>query len=460
MFVLGRFNLLQKGVMKKASLLLLMLLSMGVGAAFAGPCPAQFPTSRGDGTVAGVAVAGGTQYYFKDALLNGFDCFEQLSSWFPSYITAANSISPNRGTVDMAYTTEGTATFSNVVAPAAGTYTLTFRYAFATGLFPGVSNRPEGIMVNGTVMTQDLNFPVTGDFENFSTVSIAVPLNAGQNIVQVFNVATQSVSRLDAMTVTASGTNSCSVLPQTPSGLSASEDSNNAIALTWNATVAPAGCTVGYYNVFRGTTSGFAPSAANQIATVVSGTKYEDTTGVCQTPYYYAVQGVDLAGLSVTSTQASASISQCPTVSSAQINAGGPAVAPFLSDVDFTGGSILNHNNVIDLSGVTSAAPMAVYQSARQGNFTYTLGGFVPGSSHTVRLHFAETYFSTAGSRTFNISINGTQVMTNFDIFAAAGAKNKAVILELTQNADANGTFTVTFTSVVNSSLLSAIEID
>ncbi|RZU29579.1 malectin domain-containing carbohydrate-binding protein [Edaphobacter modestus] len=446
--------------MKRAFLVLLMLLSLGVGAALAGPCPAQFPTSRGNGTVAGVPVAGGTQYYFKDTLLNGFDCFEELSSWFPSYITSSNATNPAKQTVDMAYTTDGTATFSNVVVPTAGTYTLTIRYAFATGLFPGVLARPEGIKVNGTVMTVDLNFPVTGDFDTFSTVTIAVPLNAGQNTVQVFNVATQSISRLDSMTVTAGGSNSCSVLPQAPGGFSAAEDSNNAIALTWNASTTPAGCTVGYYNVFRGTTSGFIPSAANQVATVVSGTKYKDTTGMCQTPYYYVVQAVDLAGLSVTSTQASASISQCPTVSSAQINAGGSAVAPFISDVDFEGGSILSHKNVIDLSGVTNAAPMTVYQDARQGNFTYTLAGFVPGSSHTVRLHFAETYFSTVGSRTFNISINGTQVMTNFDIFAAAGAKNKAVIQELTGNADSSGTFVVTFTSVVNNSLLSAIEIN
>jgi hypothetical protein len=446
--------------MKKAYLVLLMLLSLGVGAALAGPCPAKFPTSRGDGTVAGVAVAGGTQYYFKDALLNGFDCFEELSSWFPSYITSSNAMNPAHQTVDMAYTTDGTATFSNVVVPTTGTYTLTIRYAFATGLFPGVLNRPEGILVNGNVMTSDLNFPVTGDFDTFSTVSIAVPLNAGQNTVQVFNVATQSVSRLDSMTVTAGGSNSCSVLPLAPGGLNAAEDSNNAIALSWNASAAPSGCTVGYYNVFRDTTPGFIPSVANQVATVVSGTKYEDTTGMCRTPYYYTVQAVDLAGLSLTSPQASASISACPTIGSAQINAGGSGVAPFTPDVDFEGGSILSHKNVIDLSGVTNAAPMAVYQDARQGNFTYTFAGFVPGSSHTVRLHFAETFFSTVGSRTFNISINGTQVMTNFDIFAAAGAKNKAVIQEITGIADSSGTFVVTFTSVVNNSLLNAIEIN
>src|SRR5258705_4427512 len=122
--------------MKNASLILLVL--SGAGAIMAGPCPPGPPPSRGDGMVAGVSVAGGTHDYFKDALLAGFDCFEQLSSWFPSYITTSNSISPNHQVVDMAYAAEATATFLNVVVPASGNYTLTFRYAYASGLFPGV----------------------------------------------------------------------------------------------------------------------------------------------------------------------------------------------------------------------------------------------------------------------------------------------------------------------------------
>ena len=104
-------------------------------------------------------------------------------------------------------------------------------------------------------------------------------------------------------------------------------------------------------------------------------------------------------------------------------------------------------------------APMAVYQSARVGNFTYTIPGFTAGSSHTVRLHFAETFFSSAGSRTFDVSINGTQVLTNFDIFAATGAKNKAVIEQFTENANSSGGYVITFTSVVNQSLVSGIEV-
>jgi hypothetical protein len=452
---------LRKGiVVKRATIVLFMLLFMGVSVAWAGPCPITFPTSRGNGVVAGVPVAGGTQYYFKDALLNGFDCFEELSSWFPSYITTSNAQSPSHLAVDMAYTTDGTATFSNVVVPTTGIYTLDIRYAFATGLFPGVEARPQGISVNGAVMTNDLNFPVTEDFNTYSDATVAVPLNAGQNTVQLFNVATQSVSRLDSMTVTAGGANSCTTAPPAPGGFTAVQDSNNAIALAWTPSTTPAGCTVGYYKVFRDTTSGFMPSVMNQIATVVSGVKFEDTTGMCQTPYYYTLQAVDLAGQSSTSQQFGAQISVCPTVAAAQINAGGAAVAPFLQDIDFQGGSMLDHKNVIDLSGVVNAAPMAVYQDGRQGNFSYTLSGFAPGSTHTIRLHFAETYFATAGSRTFNIDINGFQAVASYDIFAAAGAKNKAVVREFTENADSTGAFVVTFTSVINNSLLSAIEIN
>ncbi len=152
-------------------------------------------------------------------------------------------------------------------------------------------------------------------------------------------------------------------------------------------------------------------------------------------------------------------MTQSGTTSTVQINSGGPAVSPFVTDVDFTGGGTISHANTIDLSGVTNPAPMAVYQTARVGNFSYTIPGFPAGSTHTVRLHFAETFFSSTGSRTFNVSVNGTQVLTNFDIFAAAGAKNKAVLESFTVNANANGQYVIQFTSVVNQSLVSGIEV-
>lgn len=243
--------------------------------------------------------------------------------------------------------------------------------------------------------------------------------------------------------------------PAPASNLTATAISSTQINLSWTAS-STSGVT---YSVFRSTTSGFTPSSSNRIASGLSATSFANTGLTPSTTYFYVVEAVNAGGTaSAASNQASAQTpSAPPTV--VQINSGGPAVSPFVADEDFSGGGTINHANTINLSGVTNPAPMAVYQTARVGNFTYTIPGFNPGSSHTVRLHFAETFFSSAGSRTFNVSINGTQVLTNFDIFATAGAQNKALIEQFTVNANSSGQYVVQFTSVVNQSLLSGIEV-
>ena len=81
-------------------------------------------------------------------------------------------------------------------------------------------------------------------------------------------------------------------------------------------------------------------------------------------------------------------------------------------------------------------------------------------SSHTVRLHFCETFWTAAGDRVFNVSINGTQVLTNFDIFATAGGQNIANIQQFTENANASGQYVLVFTTDTDKALISGIEID
>ena len=134
--------------------------------------------------------------------------------------------------------------------------------------------------------------------------------------------------------------------------------------------------------------------------------------------------------------------------------------APFAADEDFAGGTSINRAITNDTSKVTHPAPAAVYQTARVGNFTYSAKGFAAGSSATIRLHFAETLFSTAGARVFNVSINGATVLSNFDVFKTAGAENRAYIAQFTEPASAAGAYVIQFSSVVSSSLVSGIEIN
>jgi Glycosyl hydrolase family 3 C-terminal domain/Fibronectin type III-like domain/Malectin domain len=116
-----------------------------------------------------------------------------------------------------------------------------------------------------------------------------------------------------------------------------------------------------------------------------------------------------------------------------RINAGGGAVTSaawfpsFSTDTGFTGGTVAASATSIDLTGVSNPAPPGVYQSNRGGTFSYTLPNLKPNTSYPVRLDFAETYWTLAGQRVFNVGINGKQVLTNFDILATAGGPNKAV---------------------------------
>ena len=154
------------------------------------------PASTG-GDVAGVPSGNGLVYYAKDARLAGFDWFPTLSRWAPVVLRSAG-----RDVVDMAYSTAGTMSFQDVVVPVSGLYTLDWRYAFASGLFPGVTDRTMGIAVDGVVLTRDQSFPITGSFTTYRHSRRQVYLHAGVNTVSLFAVSDHGVARVDQLTVT------------------------------------------------------------------------------------------------------------------------------------------------------------------------------------------------------------------------------------------------------------------
>jgi Malectin domain len=145
------------------------------------------------------------------------------------------------------------------------------------------------------------------------------------------------------------------------------------------------------------------------------------------------------------------------------INAGGPAVACYSADSNFTGGNVYsNTSQPITFGGASNApAPAQVYQDEREGRqFSYIFTGLQPGITYAEILHFAELYWSLPEQRQFNVAINGTQVLQNFDVVATAGAPFRAVDEFFFVRADANGTIEIDFSSgAVDQPLISAIEI-
>ena len=139
----------------------------------------------------------------------------------------------------------------------------------------------------------------------------------------------------------------------------------------------------------------------------------------------------------------------------------GGLTTPFVYDTDFSGGSAGNTAATIDVSGVTNPAPQAVYQTYRAGAFTYTLTGLTPSSSYTLRLHFADPGATAAGQRQFDVSVNGTAVLTNFDVFATAGGENKAVVQSLAATANAQGDLVIAFAyGAAGTPFVNGIEVD
>ena len=150
-----------------------------------------------------------------------------------------------------------------------------------------------------------------------------------------------------------------------------------------------------------------------------------------------------------------------PAFPAQRIHCGGPQYVDsqgqtWAADTGFNGGWAYQTNNAI-----AGTSDSALYDDERAGNpFTYTFSNVPPGS-YQVTLKFAEVFWSGSGQRVFNASINGTQVLTNFDIAADAGGVNRADDKVFSNiSPDANGQITVQLGPAgVDDAKLSAIQV-
>jgi len=135
------------------------------------------------------------------------------------------------------------------------------------------------------------------------------------------------------------------------------------------------------------------------------------------------------------------------------------AVSPFAGDQYASGGTQRTVTNTIATTGVMNAAPAAVYQTERYGNITYNIPSLTAGTEYTVRLHFAELWWSASGKRKFNVVVNGTTVLSSFDIYATAGGAYKALVRDFTATANSSGQIVINFQKVTDNATIEGIEI-
>lgn|GEM_PF-1663960 len=199
-----------------------------------------------------------------------------------------------------------------------------------------------------------------------------------------------------------------------------------------------------------------AAGAANK-AVVETFTATADSNGKLTITFTNVNGGAEVSGVQILPGDEG---SQTPPAVAIAAGASAPE-GSFSADADFSGGAVYWTTQPVNTSGVSDPAPQSVYQTERwtSDTLTYTVPKLVPGQTYTVRLHFAEIFFQTVGQRSFNVAINGKPVLTDFDIVAAAGGADKAVVESFTATADANGKVTILFTNVRGGAKVNGIEL-
>jgi poly(3-hydroxybutyrate) depolymerase len=118
-------------------------------------------------------------------------------------------------------------------------------------------------------------------------------------------------------------------------------------------------------------------------------------------------------------------------------------------------------NANVDILGTSSDD---VYRSERFGNsstnYAFSANAVVPNGSYRVTLRFAEIWFGASNKRKFHVNIEGARVLTDFDIYAAAGGKYRAVDRVFTANV-VDGKLTIQFLrGAYNAPKISGIKIE
>jgi Malectin domain/Chitobiase/beta-hexosaminidase C-terminal domain len=321
------------------------------------------------------------------------------------------------------YQTEryGNSTYTFSTPP--GNYTVILK--FAEIFFDSAGERLFNVSINGTQVLTNFDI-VAAAGAAFTAIDKSFPVTVtGSSITIQFTTGSANLPKISAIEVKSVSGVAIQVNPASAS-LLASQSQQFAATVTGTTKTA--------------VTWSYSPQVG---ALVTSGT----TAGLYTAPASItSAQTVTVTATSVADpTRASSAIvSLVPAFTPILVNSGGPAYTdslaqPWSADKYFSGGSTYSTKY-----NIANTADPTLYQTERYGDFSYQFT--VPNGSYNVVLKFAELYWDKAGQRLFNASINGTQILTSFDIIAAAGTPLTAIDKTFPVTVT-NGQVTVQFTS-------------
>jgi hypothetical protein len=148
-----------------------------------------------------------------------------------------------------------------------------------------------------------------------------------------------------------------------------------------------------------------------------------------------------------------------PTFTPIRVNAGGAAYTDTLGQSWSADTGYQQGTAYATASAIAGTPDGALYQAQRyspSGPLTYQFT--VANGNRTVKLKFAELYYTSSGQRIFDVAINGTTVTSHLDVFSAAGGSNHALDL-VYPVVVAGGQVTVTLMPVAGLPTINAIEI-
>ncbi len=365
--------------------------------------------------------------------------------------TQAGAVISTAGVPDAAppalYQSERDGVFSYTVGGLKAGANYTLRLHFAEFAFANPGQRVFNVSVNGALALANFDIVAASGGPNRAVVeSFTAQANSQGQVTAGFITGLENQPKLSGIEVVQPGTGSTPVITAQPAGVSV------AAGQTASFAVQVAGSGPYSYSWYR---NGVLVGGANGAAYTTPATQASDAGALFQVIVTAASgEAVDsvVVPLSVTG----------PGLDVVAINAGASVpTANFAADMDFQGGAAhYNQDTPISVAGVANAAPEQVYRSSRQGASTYLIGGLTPLATYPVRLHFAELYWPAQGGRVFNVAINNTVVLPDFDIFKQAGGEDIAVVEAETATADENGNITISLSNgPADQPSISAIEV-